>query len=490
MEWMIFPLASISWAEELLPLLPALLIFFTSLVVLLLGLFESTRKEHFYLGVSLLGIVASWFSLLWVWRFQSVSLLEKGVLVDPLGLLFGFLISFALFLTILMSEGNSKIYGEQGSEYYGLILMAGSALFVMALSTHLVTLFVALETFSVGVYALVGIVPRDRRSKEGAIKYFVMGSLAAGILLYGIALMYGATGSFDLMDSAFQETSNRALLLGGLALLTIGLAFKVGAVPFHFWVPDSYEGAPTPITGYMATAVKMAAFAFFFRVAATLYGLPWLTSHWHIVLWVLAVLTMVVGSVLALWQENIKRLLAYSSIVHAGYMLIALYVLGKTQEVISGASLVFYLATYLVMTMGAFGCIALLGRERLTDYKGVGYSSPYVAGALTLFLIALAGVPPTAGFAGKFYVFYAAIEQGSYWLAGLGILASVISLWYYLRVVVYMYMYETEEREALLLPSWGVQSVLAISLILTISLGIFPKSYFQLAQKSVELFLK
>lgn len=475
---------------------PVLIIFATSMVVLVLGIFF--RSRHFLLPLtSLIGVVLSWISILWIWSQKQTVLFQGGVVVDSFGLLMAFLIGFAIFLALLMSQGYAHKVGYESGEYYGLILMAGGAMMVMAMSTHLITLFVALETFSIGVYALVGLVPGDKRSKEGSLKYFVLGSFASAFLLYGMSLLYGATGSLDLASPAFALREGSAMFLLGLGLITFGLAFKIGAIPFHWWVPDAYEGAPTPITGYMATAVKIAAFGFAGRLALHLFRLEWIQEIWMPVIWVLAVVTMLFGSILALLQQNLKRLLAYSSIVHGGYLLIALYVMGAGADEsaqLSTASMLFYLAVYTVLTMGAFGVMVAAAsqdgkdREDLASYQGLGFTSPKLALALSIFLLALAGIPPTAGFMGKFYIFKGAIQSGSYWLGALGILGSLISLYYYLKVIVVMYMKEEEEETVPSLEPWGAKCVLAISLVLTFVLGLLPGAYFELSSRSVALF--
>ncbi len=476
---------------------PLLAVFAASGLVLLFGLFEKTRKSAYYITTSLAGILASWLCLIGVWQFKSHSLFQGGIIVDPYGLILGFLITFAMFLVILMSQGYAEVKGHNTGEYYSLILMAGGAMMVMAMSTHFITLFVALETFSIGVYALAGIIPGNRRAKEGALKYFVLGSLASAILLYGMALLYGASGTLDLASPKFSQALHHPWVLAGIGLVTVGLAFKVSAVPFHWWAPDVYEGAPLPITGYMATAVKIGGFAFFGRVAIHLFQMEWLQTYWQPVIWALAVITMLVGSVLALVQKNIKRLLAYSSIVHAGYLLIAIYVSSISTEAakISSASMIFYLATYLVITLGAFAAIIAFSSvkgdlEIIDSYRGLGYRSPFVAFGMALFLFALAGIPPTAGFMGKFYVFMGAIQMGCYWLGGLAILASMVSLYYYLRVIVVMYMSEPESEDGAgyeFLGTWGARCVLAITIALTFGLGILPGAYFELTRRTAEI---
>ncbi|MGF1509669.1 MAG: NADH-quinone oxidoreductase subunit N [Myxococcota bacterium] len=361
----------------------------------------------------------------------------------------------AALMAALFSPVHAERAGHGSGEYYALIVFSVLGMMVMVMAGDLITFFLGLETMSVAVYCLTGLRARDRRSAEAALKYFLMGAFATGFILFGIAFVYGATGSVSYLElgRAFQgPTSGQPILLLGGLLVLIGFGFKVAAVPFHMWAPDAYEGAPTPIAGFMASGVKAAAFASLLRLVAIGLGgsdasvqlsIPFLSG--------LAVLSVVLGNILALVQPTVKRMLAYSSVSHAGYLLIGV-VAEARGNVAAGSAVLYYLAGYTFMTLGAFGVLAFLERaeggpesERYGAYAGIGYRHPAPALAMVLFMLALGGIPPTAGFFGKLYIFSAAIESGAVNLALVGILGSIISIVYYLRVVVAFYMREEPE---------------------------------------------
>jgi NADH-quinone oxidoreductase subunit N len=330
---------------------------------------------------------------------------------------------------------------------------------------------------SVAVYVLTGMWRSESRSSEAAMKYFVMGAFATGFLLYGIALIYGATGSTNLnLISEYlagQPGEWPAYLIGGGFLLLIGFAFKVGAAPFHFWVPDVYEGAPTPVTGFMSVAVKAAAFAAWGRIL--LHKLSALDSDWLFPLWTIAIATMTIGNLLAITQSSVKRMLAYSSIAHAGYLLIAVVVGAEW----GGLPLLFYVLTYSFMTIGAFAVLSCLAeennrREDYKDFSGLGFKRPFLALAMALFMLSLAGFPPLAGFTGKFYVFRAAVLSGHIGLAIIAVLNSLLSVVYYLRVIVAMYMEEGGADGKSFREAAAVYVAIALAVAGTLYLGILP----------------
>lgn len=334
-------------------------------------------------------------------------------------------------------------------EFYALMFLSISGMIVLAGGTNLVSLFLGVEIMSMAVYALAGFRRWSLRSNESVLKYFFLGAFSSGILLYGIALIYGATGTFSLAGIAewlgTAENGMRPLFVIGMALSLIGMGFKVAAAPFHSWTPDVYEGAPAPVTGFMATAVKAASFAFFLRVLQT--GFMPAKAEWVQVLAALAVLTMFTGNILAFVQPNIKRMLAYSSIAHTGYLLMGLVALSASPENNAGTAILYYLVAYSLTNLGLFACISFLSKqgEKLVnteDYAGVAQKYPWIALAITVCLLSLIGLPPTAGFFGKYYLFTAAIQQGFTWLAIIGIVNSILSVYYYLKVVVTMYMKE------------------------------------------------
>jgi len=358
---------------------------------------------------------------------------------------------------------------------------------MMAAATDLIVFFLALEVMSIAVYALAGIWRRQLRSSEAALKYFISGAFATGFLLFGIALLFGATGStqFAVIQQklATGTPELRGLATVGMALLLVGFGFKVAAVPFHFWAPDVYEGSPTSITALMAVGVKAAAFASFARVFNDALG-P-LLPEWQEVVAVLALLSMVVGNILAVLQTNIKRMLAYSSIAHAGYLMVGLVAVKEN----GGAAVLFYLLAYTLMNLGAFAVVVAVGRrgepnERIEDYAGLGFRYPSLGLAMSIFMLSLAGFPPLVGFAGKLYIFSAAVHAGYTRLAVLGVLSSVVSVYYYLGVLVKMYM--VEGSTIIDSPSSRpyLMACLLIAAMGTVLVGVFPAAAYELARLS------
>jgi len=405
--------------------------------------------------------------------------------LDSYALFFNLVFCLAGGMTLLMSVHYLDIADIHPGEYYALILFATVGMILMAAGTDLIVIFLGLETMSMAVYVLAGIWRQRVQSNEAALKYFLLGAFASGFFLYGVALLYGATGSVQLAKIAahVSEHGSSPLLLIGTALLIIGFGFKVAAAPFHVWTPDVYEGAPTTITAFMAVGVKAAAFAAFARVF--LHTLGAIHAEWEGILWVLAVLTMTVGNVTALVQNNIKRMLAYSSIAHAGYLLVAM-VAGKD---LGGAALMYYLVAYGLMNLGAFGVVLAVGRkgepnEEFNDYAGLGFRYPALGMAMTIFMLSLTGVPPLVGFTGKFYIFSAAVKAGYIWLAVIGVLNSAVSAYYYIRVVVTMYMQEGEKQIDLLSARPALAAVILVAAIGTVVMGIFPSASISLAKAS------
>lgn len=358
-------------------------------------------------------------------------------------------------LTIWLTRDYLEREGIEEAEFYILVLFATAGMMLMASAADLIVVFLALETFSLALYVLVGFRRRSLDGQEAALKYFLLGAFSSAFFLLGIAITFGAAGtttyhSVGAGDSIVRYLASTpadevALLVVGAGLLIVGLGFKVAAVPFHMWTPDAYQGAPSPVTGFMAAASKVAGFAALLRLLdAVLYPLRW---DWRPLLITIAILTMFVGSIIAVVQEDLKRMLAYSSIAHAGFILTG--IIAANDRGVSGA--LFYLATYGVTVLGAFAVVAILSgrgerRVKLVDYKGLFYENPLLTSALTLFMLSLAGVPITAGFVGKLVVFGAAVEAGYAWLAVAGMLASAIAAFFYLRVLVVMYMQEPEQE--------------------------------------------
>ena len=399
----------------------------------------------------------------------------------------------AVLLVVLLSGREIEAIGARASEYFALLLIATSAMMLMVSALDLLTLWIALETMALSSYVLAGIFTRQRRSNEAAIKYFVLGALSSAILLYGISLLYGATGTLALEElrerlPAALAQGSRIAALGGL-LVAAGLFFKIAAAPFHFWVPDVYVGAPTPVTAFLASASKLASFAALGRIF--LFAGAGVRVDWQPVVAGVAVLSMIWGNVGALTQSNVKRLLAYSSIAHAGYLLIG--VLAASEAGLWAA--MFYAAAYAFMTIGAFSVVARLPEgeyagESCGDFAGLGRRSPYLAAAMLVFLIGLTGIPPTGGFFGKVFLFAAAVQAGWTWVAVAGVLTSAVSLYFYFRIVVSMYFSpgpETAHPEAAraVEPSFGASLGIGLCTVLTVALGIYPGPLIELVKQSL-----
>ena len=442
-----------------------------------------------------------------VWMFgvehlPEAATLAPWLLVDRFTLFFDMVLCLGGGLAALLAGGYLPEHNLDHGEFYSLILFATFGAMVLAGAGDALTLFLGLETMSIGAYALTAFRRSNPRSAEGALKYFLLGSFAAAILVYGFALVYGATGHTDLAGigaAAQTGAAHNPLLVIGAVLVLVGVVFKVSAVPFHSWTPDAYEGAPTPATTFMAVAVKAGAFAMLLRVLVLAFGdATWRSwaSGWPPVIATLAVLTMTVANLIAGRQESVKRMLAYSSIAHAGYALVG--VTSMVRDPAEGvSSVLFYLLAYTVSTAGAFGALILCGsrgKEAVTydDLSGLGRRHPAAALAFTLFLLSLAGIPPTAGFFAKWFVFRAAIDGGLYWLSILGLVNSVIGAYYYLRVMVYMYMREPAAGAPVAVPmrSGYVTAALLVSAILVLVLGLTPTHYLDVALSAAGSFAK
>ena len=457
---------------DLIPLLPATQVLLTALVVMLLDLFLNEQEKGLLAWISLLGLALCGGETVILWGSQQAAF-SNALMLDNFALFFTQLFLGVAGLTILSSIHYIRETKIHEGEFYALVLLATVGMILMAAANDLIVFFLGLETMSIAVYVLTGIWRASSRSSEAAMKYFLMGAFATGFLLYGIALIYGATGTTNLNQiSAYLLESPvdwPVYLVGGGFLLLIGFAFKVGAVPFHFWIPDVYEGAPTPVSGFMAAGVKAAAFAAWARVL--MHKLAPFDSDWASPLWVLAILTMTVGNLLAITQSSVKRMLAYSSIAHSGYLLIALVV----GEEWGGLPLLFYVVTYACMTVGAFAVVtSLTNKDNYSDFAGLGFKRPFLAMAMSLFMLSLAGFPPLAGFAGKFYIFRSAVLSGHTNLAVIGVLNSLLSVVYYLRVIVAMYMEEGGAEGKSFSQSPYLYFAIALAVVGTLYLGIAP----------------
>lgn len=468
---------------------PVLIITLSAIFILIADVFcRKTFKDSLgyisFLVVLVTGIVAITQVVRTGYSFSDMFV------VDHFSIFFNILFLLSTALVILMSVSYIKQEGVNYGEYYTLILFATVGMMLMAGGSDLLTVFLGIEVMSISLYVLAGFTRHNVRSNEASLKYFLLGAFATGFLLYGIAMLYGATGTTNIKGIAAFIAINPALsnpmIVTGASLLIIGFGFKIACVPFHKWAPDVYEGSPTAVTAFMSAGPKAAAFAVFLRVFLT--ALPGLAEKWSVVLWVLAVLTMTVGNLVAIVQTNLKRMLAYSSIAHAGYALIAVIVGGSSGM----ASILFYLLAYTFMNLGAFAVVIVLGKKgsenaEIDDYSGLAHKHPVLAVTMSLFMFSLAGIPPLAGFMGKFYIFSAAIHDGFIILAVIGVVNSVISVYYYLRVTVVMYMKKpVREFTPLSLSPFIILAIL-ITIWGTIHLGILPSKIIELAQKSTFL---
>lgn len=402
---------------------------------------------------------------------------------DGMASFFNLLLTIVTLLAVLMSRDYLSGSRLRHGEYYALLLITSCGMMFLASATDLVTLFLGIETMSITLYVLAGSNPENTRSSEAALKYFLLGAFSTGFLLYGMALIYGGTGGNTNLREisiaiAGMGGSVPVHLYAGIALMMVGFLFKVAAVPFHFWSPDVYQGAPTPITAFMSAGPKAAAFAAFIRLFGGAF--PELTAVWSPVMWIVAAVTMTLANFVALSQQNLKRMLAYSSIAHAGYLLIAVLA-ASHPEVRSDAmsGMMFYLTAYYLMNLGAFTVAIIVQRAQkdgdyqINDYKGLASQHPWVAAAMAIFLISLAGIPPTAGFFGKFVVFSAGVKAGLTTLVVIAVLNSVVSVFYYLRIVVYMYMRPSEATVKLKV-TWAFNAVLILCLIGILKFGFMP----------------
>lgn len=409
------------------------------------------------------------------------------VAIDDYRVYTNFLFLGAAALTILISLDYVKREEMTEGEFYVLILFALVGMMVLAASRDLILIFLGFELMSLAIYVLVAFNRRDPRSSEAGLKYFLLGAFSSAFLLYGMALLFaaGGTTNLGLLRYTLDMGNLSALAVIGIVLIAVGFGFKVSAVPFHVWTPDAYEGAPTPITAFLAAAIKAAAFAAFIRIFVVALGGA--HAYWEWLVWWLAALTMIVPNLIALVQDNVKRLLAYSSIAHAGYLLVALVAANESGM----ASYLFYIVAYTVMIVGAFAIVLKLAgkndaRQRLSDYAGLGWTHPWAAAILSLFLLSLAGLPPTAGFVGKVYILRAAVEAGYVNLAVILAITTLISYWYYLRVVVAMYMKPAITPMGPVAWSGSIRTALAVCAFVTVFLGILPSWPLLKAQRSVQ----
>ena len=469
-------------------LLPALIVLGAGGLVLLLDLLPPRDSKTHLGGVALAGILAALLATVWLWlRGGDARAFRDMVVLDGYALFFDVVICYAAALVVMLSMDYLGRTGGESGEYYALVLFSTAGMMLMASAGDLIVVFLSLELMSLSLYVLAGLFKRRLTSGEASMKYFLLGAFATSFFLYGVALIYGATGSTNLdriANAVAAGAGGDPMLVIGFGLLLVGFGFKISSVPFHMWAPDAYEGAPTSITALIATGSKAAAFASLLRVLLTaLRGAP---LDWPMLVWGMAAITMTLGNVVALAQQNIKRMLAYSSIAHVGYVLVGVVAGGS----LGNGAVLFYLLVYTFTTAGAFGAVLLLersGREavQLADYGGLAARHPVLAVALSMFLLSLIGIPPTAGFVGKFYLFGAAVKSGYVWLAVIGVLNSAVAAYYYLRLIVLMYMREPEGAPTVMAPSFSGALALVVALWGVVQLGVAPGPLFDLAQAAV-----
>jgi NADH-quinone oxidoreductase subunit N len=466
--------------------LPAMVLCLTGVVIMFAGVFFRRGVIAFSAIVSLAGVLIA-LAANSPLRLMNRQAFSGLISLDSYTWFCNMVLLIAAGVTILASVKYMAEESEGLYEYFVLLLFATAGMMFMVSANHFLVIFVGLETLSISIYVMAAMMPHNPRSREAGLKYLLLGAFSSGLFLYGAALVYGATGSLSLpaIGKYFQTGAVGPMAAAGMGLLLVGFSFKAAIAPFHMWTPDVYEGAPTPLTGYMSVAVKAAAFAVFVRVFFE--SLSVLQVSWTHILWVLAAITMIVGNVVALVQDNIKRMLAYSSIAHAGYIMVGM-VAGKEAGT---SAILYYLLAYTFTNLGAFAVVALVGRKgeanvRLDDYRGLAAAHPVLALVMSIFLFSLAGIPPTAGFVGKFAIFGAAVSSGYIWLVVIGVLTSAASVFYYFRVIMKMYMEAPAFDFATLRFGPGMALALFIAVVGVLYIGVFPTAYLNLALESVK----
>ncbi|UCD56124.1 MAG: NADH-quinone oxidoreductase subunit N [Candidatus Hydrogenedentota bacterium] len=488
---------------------PEVTIALVGMLVLAVDIFIRPKRKASLAVIALVGLLLALLTTLAIWDRNGTSF-SGMVAVDPYAQFFKLIFILSAALTVLMSPRYLDLYNISIGEYFELILFCTLGMMVMVAANDLITIYIGLELMAISIYLMAGFQKENPRSCEASMKYFLLGAFASAILLYGMSFFYGITGTTNLQGISryldfTQNLLNFRLITLSLVLMTVGFAFKIAAVPFHMWTPDVYEGAPTPLTAFMSVGPKVAGFAVIMRVYMTVFDT--LVPDWIQLFWMLSVLTMIFGNVVAVAQQNIKRMLAYSSIAHAGYLLIGIVSAGSATELTNDSTLataltsesmmsvMVYLFAYMFMNLGAFGVVIALGRtddprESLQDYAGLAERRPLTAMLMTILLLSLTGIPPTFGFVGKLYIFKAAILTDNVSLAVIGVLTSVVAAYYYIRVIVYMYMREPEgevlgEGEA----AGSTMYAVIVASIFTLLFGIAPGTIIVMARYTIERML-
>ncbi len=469
---------------DITPMIPELVMASLALVVLMLDLFIRRKGITALLSIITAGVVG--FTLL----DSSGTVFSGMYIADGYSSFFKLIFLISLALTILISIKYIKIEKVNFGEYYSLMLFATLGMMIMASAGDIIVLYLGLELMALSLYVLAGFFRHDTRSNEASLKYFLLGAFASAFLLYGMAMIYGLTGATNLKAIAqylaAQGITNNTALMLSVVLFVVAFGFKIAAAPFHMWAPDVYEGAPTSVTAFMSVGPKAAGFAVFGRVFFTAFGN--FQMDWAAIVIPIAILTMAVGNILAIAQTNIKRMLAYSSIAHAGYALIGIIAGGENGI----ASMMSYLFIYAFMNLGAFAVVIMLRTEgfkgeAISDYEGLAKSQPLTSALMLVFMFSLTGIPPTAGFVGKFYLFMAAVDAGYTWLALVAVIFSAISAYFYLRIVMYMYMREPR-TEIALSTSASTNLALAVTVLAVLIIGVLPSGVIELARAAVMSF--
>jgi NADH-quinone oxidoreductase subunit N len=472
-------------------LMPEILLTVLACLIFIVDIFVSKENKSILGWLGIAGLIGIIFYSFGLWGKNEV-VFSGMYAVDKFSVFLKILLMAVTAITFLISLRYLKVEDINMGEYYGLILTATLGMIIMSAGNYLITIYLGLELMSLSIYVLSGFIRRDPKSQEAALKYFLLGAFTSGLLLYGIALLYGITGSTNLNEIAKYLTDGNITysvpLILSMVLLVTGFGFKISFVPFHMWVPDVYEGAPTSITAYMSVGTKIAGFAALMRIF--LIGISILKPHWIILLWVLSVMTMTIGNFVAIAQKSLKRMLAYSSIAHAGYILIG-FIAGNE---IGLAGMLYYFVAYMFMNIAAFTMIILLCREgnrgdQISDFQGMATTNPVVALAFVVIFMSLAGIPPTAGFVGKLYIFAAAIQTDYIWLLIIAVVNSAISVYYYFSVVMAMYMKEPD-KEIIINRSPALTFSLILMVVGIIALGVYPGPFIDAAKASIIPFLE
>ncbi|MCA9928623.1 MAG: NADH-quinone oxidoreductase subunit N [Anaerolineales bacterium] len=471
---------------NLLVILPVVILMAGGVLLVILDMFvqEGEKTHGGWVTAVTLGLALVQTIGLWNYSGGTFTPVDGHpmILVDKFAIFLNITFLLTGLLSVLISVNYLRRTGLEKHEYYMLMLFSIAGMMLMAMANDLILIFLALEVLSIPLYIMSGFAWPRPQSEEAAMKYFLLGAFSSGVLVFGIALTYGATGSTALPDVLAGIQSGGALGLAGAAFLLVGFGFKVAAVPFHMWTPDVYEGAPTAVTAFMSVGAKVGGFAAMLRIFVG--ALPALGDTWVGAIAVISALTLILGNVVAVMQSNLKRMLAYSSIAHAGYIMIAVASGVATPDGVSSA--LFYMFAYLFTNLGAFAVVIAMEKQQgegisLDDLKGLAKKHPWIAIVMTYFMLSLTGIPPTGGFSGKFFVFRAALEADLLWLAIIGVITSVVSGYYYLRVVYLMYMVEGDGE---LTASLGIQWALGITAVATLILGFLPGAWFEITRQA------